>query len=36
LGIGAIGHFGFFKEKAKDTLWEDMVAWLEERHPPIK
>ncbi|TQF15000.1 alpha/beta fold hydrolase [Myxococcus llanfairpwllgwyngyllgogerychwyrndrobwllllantysiliogogogochensis] len=24
----AIGHFGFFRENFRDTLWEDAVEWL--------
>jgi predicted alpha/beta hydrolase len=29
LGAGAIGHFGFFKEKVRDTLWKDALAWMD-------
>lgn len=28
LGVKAIGHFGFFREKFKDTLWQQTAAWL--------
>lgn len=28
LGADAVGHFGFFREKFRDTLWADSVAWL--------
>jgi predicted alpha/beta hydrolase len=24
-----IGHFGFFRERFKDTLWKDAAAWME-------
>ncbi|MGE0873694.1 MAG: alpha/beta fold hydrolase [Burkholderiales bacterium] len=27
-GIGAIGHFGFFREKSRGTLWADAADWL--------
>jgi predicted alpha/beta hydrolase len=26
---GGIGHFGFFRERLRDTLWRDMAEWLE-------
>lgn len=28
---GPIGHFGFFRERFKDTLWKDAAEWLEGR-----
>ncbi len=28
LNIGNIGHFGFFREKARDPLWRDVLEWL--------
>ncbi|HVR98757.1 MAG TPA: alpha/beta fold hydrolase [Thermoanaerobaculia bacterium] len=28
---GAIGHFGFFKERFRATLWQDAAQWLEEQ-----
>lgn len=28
---GPIGHFGFFRERFKDTLWEDAADWMEGR-----
>jgi predicted alpha/beta hydrolase len=31
LHAGNIGHFGFFRESFRDTLWRDAVEWLE-RH----
>jgi predicted alpha/beta hydrolase len=32
VGVKAIGHFGFFRPKMK-LLWQETVAWLEERVP---
>jgi len=31
MGGGPIGHFGFFRERFKDTLWKDAADWLEGR-----
>jgi predicted alpha/beta hydrolase len=31
VGARAIGHFGFFRPRFKDTLWRDARAWLEEQ-----
>src|SRR2546425_14575 len=31
LGTERIGHFGFFREQFRDTLWRDAADWLE-RH----
>lgn len=31
LGEEAIGHFGFFRERFKDTLWKDAADWMEGR-----
>ena len=31
LGVKAIGHFGFFREAMRDTLWREAVAWLKAR-----
>ena len=28
LGLGKIGHFGYFKEKMNETLWPRTVAWI--------
>ncbi|WP_295873078.1 alpha/beta fold hydrolase [uncultured Zhongshania sp.] len=28
LPIGKIGHFGFFRDKAKETLWQQTLDWL--------
>lgn len=28
LGVRAIGHFGFFRERFRDTLWRDAADWL--------
>lgn len=29
LGVGKIGHFGFFKEKLDASLWAQTVSWLD-------
>jgi len=29
LGAERIGHFGFFREQFRDTLWRDAADWLE-------
>lgn len=29
LGLGSIGHSGFFKDKFKDSLWQDSLDWLQ-------
>ncbi|MEO8718853.1 MAG: alpha/beta fold hydrolase [Burkholderiales bacterium] len=31
VGDGPIGHFGFFRERFKDTLWKDSADWMEAR-----
>jgi predicted alpha/beta hydrolase len=31
LGVRAIGHFGFFKEQFKPTLWHESAAWLNQQ-----
>jgi predicted alpha/beta hydrolase len=28
VGVPEIGHFGFFRERFRDTLWRDSIAWL--------
>jgi predicted alpha/beta hydrolase len=28
VGAESIGHFGFFREQFRDTLWRDSTAWL--------
>jgi predicted alpha/beta hydrolase len=28
LGVKAIGHFGFFRERFRDTLWREATEWL--------
>ena len=28
IGASSIGHFGFFRETFKETLWRDATAWL--------
>lgn len=29
-GLGEVGHFGFFRERFRDSLWKEAAAWLEE------
>jgi predicted alpha/beta hydrolase len=31
LGVRRIGHFGFFREAFRDSLWREAADWLEER-----
>lgn len=31
LGARSIGHFGFFRPRFQDTLWEEAAEWLEAR-----
>jgi predicted alpha/beta hydrolase len=31
LGVKAIGHFGFFRERFRDSLWRESADWLESR-----
>jgi predicted alpha/beta hydrolase len=28
VGGGPIGHFGFFRERFRDTLWKDAADWM--------
>ena len=28
IGVKSIGHFGFFKEELRDTLWKETADWL--------
>jgi predicted alpha/beta hydrolase len=28
-GASALGHFAFFRERFRDTLWREAVDWLE-------
>lgn len=30
LGVARVGHFGFFREHFRDTLWKDAADWLAE------
>lgn len=29
LGVGGLGHFGYFREKVRDSLWRDTIGWLD-------
>jgi len=29
LGVKAVGHFGFFRERFRDSLWRETADWLE-------
>jgi predicted alpha/beta hydrolase len=29
VGVGSIGHFGFFRERFRDSLWREAADWLE-------
>jgi predicted alpha/beta hydrolase len=29
LGVNSIGHFGFFRERFRDSLWRETADWLE-------
>jgi predicted alpha/beta hydrolase len=31
IGVTAIGHFGFFRESFRDTLWREALTWLKAR-----
>ncbi len=31
LGVDRIGHFGFFRERFRDSLWREAADWLESR-----
>jgi predicted alpha/beta hydrolase len=33
VGVESIGHFGFFRERARSALWERAAAWLREPSP---
>ena len=39
LGVEAIGHWGFFREAFRESLWEEALAWLgpraRERNPAL-
>jgi predicted alpha/beta hydrolase len=28
-GLGTVGHFGFFRSRFRETLWEEAAEWLE-------
>jgi predicted alpha/beta hydrolase len=32
IGAEKIGHFGFFRERFRDTLWQSAADWLKEKH----
>lgn len=29
LGVGPVGHFGFFRDRVRDALWRPVVDWLD-------
>ena len=29
LGVSEVGHFGFFRERFRDSLWRETADWLE-------
>ena len=29
VGVGKIGHFGFFRPNHRDTLWRGAAEWLQ-------
>lgn len=31
VGVKSLGHFGFFRERFRDSLWRETVDWLESR-----
>jgi predicted alpha/beta hydrolase len=31
VGVKSLGHFGFFRERFRDSLWREAVDWLERR-----
>ena len=35
-GLGAVGHFGFFRERFRDSLWQEAADWLAGRSEPIQ
>lgn len=34
VGLDRIGHFGFFSEKCRETLWKDALDWLRSQASP--
>lgn len=36
VGAGEIGHFGFFRERFRETLWRDSAAWLASPPRPLR
>jgi predicted alpha/beta hydrolase len=34
-GLDRIGHFGFFKPRCGEAMWEEMVRWLDTRNPAL-
>ncbi|RJP82676.1 MAG: alpha/beta fold hydrolase [Desulfobacteraceae bacterium] len=36
MGIGSVGHFGFFKEKMKTSLWQQTLKWLDSHNQHAK
>jgi predicted alpha/beta hydrolase len=36
LGVGKIGHLGFFRDTFRDSLWRETVDWLREPRAPAR
>ena len=36
IGAAAIGHFGFFSERSRATLWRDALEWLHAQAAPAR
>jgi predicted alpha/beta hydrolase len=33
MGLGSVGHFGFFKKKMESSLWQQTLAWMNSLNP---
>ncbi len=31
VGVRRVGHFGYFAERSRETLWRESLVWLRER-----
>lgn len=36
IGVDEVAHFGFFRERFRDTLWKDTAAWLASPPQPLQ